>query len=97
MRSEGFVCNAFPSGEAALADLDTGRSDCLILDVQLPGMNGFEVRDHLEARSVLPPVIFITAHSEISSPEWQRLLKGSRWLRKPFEAKDLMDILRRLL
>jgi ribosomal protein L30 len=49
MRSQDFICTTFESGEAALADPSIRDADCMILDIQLPGLNGFETRDWLEA------------------------------------------------
>jgi len=96
-RSHGIICTTFESGESALAALDIGDSDCLILDIQLTGINGFETRDRLEARGLRLPVIFITAHPEVSSPDWQRHLKGQPCLAKPFEEGELMDTIRHML
>ena len=90
MRSQDFVCTTFESGEAALADPYIRDADCVILDIQLPGMNGFETRDWMEALGLRIPVIFITAHPDTGSPEWWILLKDSTCLSKPFEASDLI-------
>lgn len=95
MRSQDFICTTFESGEAALADPSIRDADCLILDIQLPGLNGFETRDWLEALGLRIPVIFITAHPDTGSLEWQNLLKGSTCLTKPFEASDLIAAIHR--
>ncbi len=96
-RSHGFVCAAFESGEKALSAPEIGEADCLILDIQLSGIDGFETRDRLEAQGLRRPIIFITAHPEISSPEWQRQLKGRPCLAKPFEEDDLIAAIHRTL
>ena len=97
MRSQGFVCTTFESGEAAVAAPEIVETDCIILDVNLTGIDGFETRDLLEARGTRLPVIFITALSETSSREWQYQLKGSPCLRKPFEEGDLVGAIRSIL
>jgi FixJ family two-component response regulator len=94
-RSHGFVCTTFDSGESALSESALDGVDCVILDIQLGGIDGFETRDLLAARGLRLPVIFITAHLEANSPEWQRHLKGSTCLSKPFEATDLISAIYR--
>ena len=96
-RSHDFICTTFESGESAVAAPSIGETDCLILDIQLSGMDGFETRDRLEALGLQLPVVFITGHAEIKSPEWQRQLKGSPCLSKPFEAGDLIEAIHRIL
>jgi FixJ family two-component response regulator len=90
-RSHGIECTTFGSGEGALAFPDIGQADCLILDINLPGIDGFETRDRLEARGLQTPIIFITAHTGTGEAEWQRKLKGRHCLRKPFDESDLID------
>jgi FixJ family two-component response regulator len=96
-RSHGFVCTTFESGERALSAPEIADVDCLILDIQLSGIDGFETRDRLEAQGLRVPIIFITAHPEISSPEWQRQLKGRLCFAKPFEETDLIAAIHRTL
>ena len=58
--------------------------DCVVLDVQMPGMNGLEVQELL-VRSENPlPVIFITAHDEVSVRERALQAGAVAFLRKPF-------------
>ena len=47
LRSHDHSCKTYESAESALADSDLPRVDCLLLDVQLSGMNGFALRDSL--------------------------------------------------
>ncbi len=97
LRSQGFVCTAFESGEAALAAPDLSRTDCLILDVNLTGIDGFETRDRLQAIGLNLPVIFITALLDINSYEWRSRLHGSPCLSKPFEESELIAAIRSIL
>lgn len=80
----------FASGDAFLASLETGRPDCVILDVHLPGLSGFDVQARLRATQADIPVIFITASDD---PDLDRLAHeagGSRLLRKPFSNDELV-------
>ena len=69
------------------------RVDCVVLDVQMPGLNGLQVQEQL-ARSAHPiPVIFITAHDDSALRE-QALAGGAlAFLRKPFNDELLIKIL----
>jgi len=73
MRSVRFDVEAFASAEEFLASDRLNETDCLILDVVLPGMSGFDLQNHLNVAKPSIPIIFITAHSDDSSR--QRALK----------------------
>ena len=74
MRSVQFDVEAFESAEAFLASEHSHHTSCLILDLSLPGMNGFDLQDHLNREQRSIPVIFITAHADEASR--QRALEG---------------------
>ena len=95
LKISGWLARSFPSAEHFLAWEDFGKADFLILDIQLPGMSGLDLRDHLSGLGVLPPVIFITGHDR---PDFrERALRGNKpaaYLIKPFPAKELIDSVR---
>jgi FixJ family two-component response regulator len=64
MRSVRFDVEAFASAEEFLASERVSRTECLILDVYLPGMNGFELQERLKTKHPGIPIIFITAHAD---------------------------------
>jgi FixJ family two-component response regulator len=64
LRAAGFEAITYPSGEAMLEDLKHPQFDCLVLDVQLGGMSGPELKQRLTAEGRCPPVIFMTAHDD---------------------------------
>jgi FixJ family two-component response regulator len=64
MRSIRFKADAFASAEDFLASGHVEDTACLILDLTLPGMNGFELQDHLNRQHREIPIIFITAHAD---------------------------------
>src|SRR5580698_8383645 len=89
MRSVQFSVNAFGSAEEFLASEQANDTACLILDVNLPGMSGFELQKHLNAERGGIPIIFITAHADETSR--QRALKGGAidFLGKPVRREPL--------
>lgn len=62
LRTVGFQPVAYASAEAFLADSKRPDFDCLLLDIQMDGMSGLELRRQLTALDDPTPVIFITAH-----------------------------------
>jgi FixJ family two-component response regulator len=90
LRAYGYSCSIYHSGEAALADPEISHMDCLIVDIQLGGINGFEFCDRLHALGFPIPHVFITAHMESDSAQWSALVGNSIVLTKPFEEQQLI-------
>ena len=92
LRSAGLGVRVFASAEEFLNPAPRSKPDCLILDVRLPGMNGFELHRELLARSYKVPVIFITAHGY---DKRARSEAASDWtvayLTKPFSEDELLE------
>ena len=92
IRSAGMKACVFASAEEFLNSAHPRKADCLILDVQLPGMSGIELLHHMNIRKYKVPVIFITAHG---SDEHARSEAASDWtvayLIKPFSGEELLD------
>jgi FixJ family two-component response regulator len=89
MRSIKFRVDAFASAEEFLASERLSDTECLILDVYLPGMNGFELQERLNSQRSAIPIIFITAHADEASR--QRALKAGAvdFLGKPVRRETL--------
>jgi FixJ family two-component response regulator len=64
LRSYGFEVQAFGSAEEFLASASLARTDCLILDIAMPGMTGPELQLELGRRAIAIPIVFITARSD---------------------------------
>jgi FixJ family two-component response regulator len=97
LRSHDYACNAYESAESALADSNLRRADCLVLDVQLSGMNGFALRDRLLRDGIRIPCLFITAHAETDSPEWIRAIGNNPCVIKPFDETQLLAAIHKQL
>jgi FixJ family two-component response regulator len=96
VRSLGMDADTFPSGRQFIELLEAMpslRVDCVVLDVQMPGLNGLQVQEQLARSAHRIPVIFITAHDDSALRE-QALAAGAlAFLRKPFNDELLIKIL----
>jgi FixJ family two-component response regulator len=79
---------------SAIAFLDSTREnppECLILDLQMPGMSGLEVMRYLSQRNIRIPTIVITAHTEFADEATCLSAGAAAFLRKPFDALALKN------
>ena len=65
IRSAGLMAKTFASGEEFLAAARPKAPSCLVLDVNLPGVNGLELQQKLAKSDVQMPIIFLTGHGDI--------------------------------
>jgi len=92
----GFEAHTFASAEDFLNSALAESHACLILDLDLPGMSGFELADHLSAAAPPRPVIFISAQDQDSLQERASLITNSAYLRKPFVGSLLLETMHAL-
>jgi FixJ family two-component response regulator len=100
VRSLGMDAETFTSGQEFLDLLEAMPSfkpDGLILDVQMPGMNGLDVQTRLATRGHPVPVIFITAHDEVGIREKALAAGAVAFLRKPFNDALIIKTLQEAL
>jgi FixJ family two-component response regulator len=86
LRSLGMDIATFTSGDEFIKHIETVQAfpDCVVLDVQMPGMNGLEVQELLVRSDNPTPVIFITAHDDGSIRKRALQAGAAAFLRKPF-------------
>lgn len=96
LRTHGYDCVAYESAESALADPRLREASCLVLDLELGGMDGFKLRDLLSTLGSLVPHIFVTAHSDQDWPDWNAQLSASPCLSKPVDEQLLISEIERL-
>jgi len=87
----GFSVETFASGREFLDSDPLGRSQCIVLDIHLGGLSGFDVQERLKAMGVQAPVIFITAHDDEATHARAGGSGAAAYLRKPFEERALLD------
>jgi len=88
---------AFATAEVFLAEVGEAPSGCLVLDVELPGMSGFDLMRRLTAAGSPLPIIVITgSHNENAESEALRL-GAALFLDKPFDPQVLLQAIARAL
>jgi FixJ family two-component response regulator len=88
----GFRVDTYERGADVLAALECSpRPDCLVLDLHMPEMTGFEVLETLRTRQVPVPVIVITGHDAPGMEERSRMLGAVGYLKKPVDRDDLLS------
>ena len=88
LRRAGYQCTWASDGEKAADLMDTEKFDLLLLDVMLPGINGYELMEY--ARSLELPVIFLTALGSTENKVKGLKMGADDFLTKPFEIVELL-------
>lgn len=98
LASLGYKVNGYASAEAFLLDRSACESDCIITDIQMPGLSGIELKQRLDRLGVRTPVIMVTARTDASLLARARASGAAFVLQKPFQDADLVrcieDVLR---
>ena len=90
-RSMGLAAVAFDSAEAFLESGSMDEVSCLVLDVQMPGMDGLRLQSHLATMGRHIPIVFVTGYSD-ESARIRALESGAIcFLTKPFSERDLLN------
>jgi len=97
MRSIGFVAQAFSSGEEFLRSPELSRTGCLVVDFDMPNMNGLDLHNNLSLLGKAIPTVLITAYP--SDDIRARALQAGIicYLPKPFDESDLLNCIRTAL
>ena len=97
IRSAGIAAETFASGEELLAAPRATMPSCLVLDVNLPGVNGLDLQQELAKSGVRVPIIFLTGQGNI--PMSVRALKAGAadFLTKPFDDEELLNAIRQCM
>lgn len=99
LKSQGY--QVVPAYDAVMATAQAlqHHPDVLLLDISMPGGNGFTVAERLRESSMTAdiPIIFITASKEQGLKERAKELGAVGFLEKPFEAQELLSVIRHAL
>jgi len=90
IRTEGLAVRTFDSARSFLAAWDRRTPGCLVVDLRLPGLSGFDLQQQLAAEDDAPPIIFLTGYGSV--PAAVRALKAGAidFLEKPFDPTTLL-------
>jgi FixJ family two-component response regulator len=97
LRTFGLASRAFSSAAEFLASELVDQTDCLILDVAMPGMSGPALQQELSRRGSTIPIVFITVQSDESVRPWLLETGAIDCLLKPFSEAALLDAVTRAL
>lgn len=95
--AEGYAVDWAADGDEALWLAEQNPYDVLLLDVMMPGKDGFTVVRHLRRKQVFTPVIFLTARDDVQDKVQGLDAGGDDYLTKPFSIAELLARLRAVL
>ena len=97
LESKGFEVEVVYDGETGTEYAELGIYDLLILDVMMPGMNGYEVARTVRARRCATPILMLTAKSELEDRIEGLNAGADYYLTKPFDSRELLACINALL
>ena len=89
LRTRALHARTFGSAQEFIEALPDGLPECLIVDLQMPEMNGLELQQHLTRRDLQIPTIVITAHGDIAARERCETAGAIAFLSKPLQDASL--------
>jgi len=95
LRAAGFEAITYSSAEVFLQDRQRQAPHCILLDIQLGGMSGFELQSLLAASGSTTPLIFITAHDDEETREQAKQTCCSAYLRKNDPGEVVLEAIRK--
>jgi len=93
LEPEGYGVIVADNGRSALNLLEERTPDLVILDIMMPGLDGFQVLDLIRERSNVP-VIMLTARGEVTTLRDALVLGADDYVRKPFHTQELLARIR---
>jgi len=93
LEPEGYEVVVAADGRSALALLQEHRPDLVLLDIMMPGLDGFQTLDLIRQRSNVP-VIMLTARGEVTTVRDALGLGADDYIRKPFHTRELLARIR---
>jgi two-component system alkaline phosphatase synthesis response regulator PhoP len=97
LRLEGFEVRIAPDGHEALASAESFAPDIILLDLMLPGLDGYHVLQTLRSRGVRTPVVILSAKGEEADKVRGFRLDADQYVTKPFGILELTERIRALL
>jgi len=90
--SVGFRVETFVSAEEFLRSAQRENTGCVVLDLRMPGMSGFDLLRQLAAANSRTPVVVLTAHGDRATRERSLQAGAVAFVRKPFDSENLLRV-----
>lgn len=90
LAAEGYAVDIASDGPGALAQARVQAYDTILLDVMLPGIDGFEVARTLRAQGVGTPILMLTARAQVNDRVTGLSIGADDYLTKPFDVRELL-------
>jgi FixJ family two-component response regulator len=97
LKSASINVRAYASGREFLADFDEAITGCIILDLHMPGISGFETLDSLRSRGNTVPVVIFSGRSDASTEEFFKKSGAVALLTKPVDHDAMIGLVRDIL
>jgi CheY-like chemotaxis protein len=97
LKETGYAVEEAVSGSEGLAKVDAEKPDCIILDILMPGMSGYDVLSELKSKSLGVPIIILTADIQDTSRKKCMDLGAVDFINKPPKDDDLINAIDRAL
>ena len=94
---KGHVVDAYENGEQVIQETNPNDYDCMILDINTPEVDGFELLEYIRGNNVQTPAIFISALTDVEKVLTAFQLGAGDYLKKPFELAELEIRMLRLI
>ncbi len=91
LRSVNFEAETFASAEEFLKSQKPNKNSCIIIDIRMPGLTGFDLQRKLKDQGIKIPVIVISASDDAQVREQARDLGAVAFFRKPIDDQALLD------
>ena len=95
LEMEGYPVITADDGAAALRQIEQRPPALMLLDMRMPGLNGWDVASALQQRGVVVPTLVMTAAQD--ARRWAEQIGADGYLAKPFDLDDLLATIERLL
>jgi DNA-binding NtrC family response regulator len=92
LKHRGYAVELASGGEAGLMALRRERADLVLLDINMPGMNGLEVLKHVTEQHPDVPVVMVTAITDDTALSTAMRDGAYAWLAKPFDINELGQV-----
>jgi FixJ family two-component response regulator len=97
LRASGYQTALYDSGDAFLRQLPADKAGCILLDLQMSGVNGFELQEHLAKTGNALAIVFLTAHGDIRAGVQAIKAGAEDFLAKPVSREALFECVERAL